>query len=286
MMKALLLTARFALLAYLCCCVLLYFFQRKLLYVPPHEILGEAPAQSSYKTLVVDVPEVGKITEWLAPATSPDKPTIVFFHGNGSDRSDFVRAGERFHQRGWGVLLASYPGYSGNPGAPSEKTLMASARATLDALGQPPGGIIVWGHSLGSGVAARMASERKLAGLVLEAPYTSITDVAAKSFPVFPARLILKDHFDTRSLVSVIKVPVLIIHAEGDPVIPFSMGKELAQRFGKQAVFDALYNLHSHFPHADRDLTETVDDWWQTKVSAKHMFADTTSPAGDVVLSR
>ena len=247
------------------CCVFLYFYQRKLIYAPPNEVLAAPPSQSSYQSLFVDVPGVGRITEWYAAATDPAKPTIVFFHGNGSDRSDFLQAGERFHQHGWGVLLASYPGYSGNPGNPTETSLMESARATLGAIGHPRGGVLLWGHSLGSGVAGRMASEGRGDALVLEAPYTSVTDMAGSIYPIFPARLIVQDRFDTSSLVTQIKVPVMIIHAVRDPVIPFAMGKKLAERFGQQAEFVALPDLVSHFPHAERDLTDMVVNWWQGK---------------------
>ncbi|HEY8024304.1 MAG TPA: alpha/beta hydrolase [Burkholderiaceae bacterium] len=240
----------------------MYFYQRKLIFMPPADILTVPPAYSIYKSLPVDVAGVGRIVDWYVPASDSGKPTIVFFHGNASDRTDFMQAGERFHKIGWGVLLTSYPGYSGNPGNPTESTLMQSARASLDALGHPAGGVLLWGHSLGSGVAARMASEGRGEALLLEAPYTSVVDVAAAIYPIFPARLIVKDQFDTLSLVPHIAVPVMIIHGDGDPVVPFAMGKELAEHFGNRAVFVPIPHFASHFPHADRDLNEMVDHWW------------------------
>jgi len=198
----------------------------------------------------------------------------VFFHGNGMDRTDFMQIGELLHRRhGWGVVLASYPGYSGNPGSPSEASIMQAARATLMALQPLKGPLILWGHSLGSGVAARMASEGHATGLILESPYTSVTDMASRRFSLFPVRLLLRDYFDTQSLVARIKIPVLIIHAEGDPVIPFVMGKELAEKFGSRAVFYPLYKLNSHFPHLEKQVIEQVDQWLQSAVIVKRSQA-------------
>src|SRR5207244_4333098 len=97
--------------------------------------------------------------------------------------------------------LASYRGYSRNPGDPSETGLMADARAVLASLPKNHGPVIVWGQSLGTGVAARMASEGRANALILQSPYTSIANVAALRFPVYPVRLLIKDPFDTLSLV-------------------------------------------------------------------------------------
>lgn len=276
-MKITFVLMRCIVLAYVAGCAFLFFYQRKLLFAPPDEALDAPPAGSIYRSMAVEVPEVGKITNWMAPATAPDMPTVVFFHGNGSDRTDFMRTGERLHLLGWGVVLASYPGYSGNPGQPSEDSLMDGARATLAALGHPSGGVIVWGHSLGSGVAARMAGEGLVQGLILEAPYTAIYEVAAGLYPMFPVKLLARDRFNTRALVPAIKVPVLIVHADGDPVIPFAMGKELAGRFGTQAEFHPLH-MQSHFPHAEQDLSGMAADWWQRRVKPAPGFAQAAPP--------
>jgi len=277
-MKMAIVLLRCIVLAYLAGCTFLYFYQRKLLFIPPAEVLGDPPAGSVYRSMTVDVPQVGMITNWTVLPSEPDAPTVVFFHGNGSDRSDFIQMGERLHRLGWGVVLVSYPGYSGNPGEPTEESLMATARATLAALGHPAGGVLVWGHSLGSGVAARMAGEGLVQGLILEAPYTAIPDVAAGMFPIFPVKLLARDRFDTLSLVPAIKVPVLIFHAERDPVVPFFMGKELAGRFGTQAEFHP-YPMHTHFLHAELDLSGLAADWWQRRGKPVPRFAETKETA-------
>jgi len=248
-----------ALVGYLSVCVYLYAAQRDLEFAPDIAPLGDPPVGSGYQTLIVQDPGVGVLTDWWAPPRSAGLPTVVFFHGKGSNRSDFLKQGDAFRARGWGVVLASYRGFSGNPGHPTEAGFMDDARATLAAIKPQVGPIIVWGHSLGSGVAARMASEGRAAGLVLEAPYTSITDLAAERYPYVPVRWLLLDRFETEALLGKIKVPVLIFHSHDDPTIPFAMGRELADRLGRRATFVAMDGV-SHYPH-HQDLSPKVALW-------------------------
>jgi pimeloyl-ACP methyl ester carboxylesterase len=240
-------------------CGYLFAEQRRAIYHPRTTVLGDAPAGSGYTTLNVTVPGIGVIRDWWISPAAPGMPTIIFFHGNGGDGTSFLEQGQALHARGFGAVLAAYPGYSGNPGAPSEDSLMADARATIAAVAPKAGAIIMWGHSLGSGVAARMASEGRAAGLVLEAPYTSLPDVAARIYPYIPVHLLMLDRFDTRALVDKITVPVLIFHSTDDPQIPFAMGRDLADALGKGATFVQLEGL-GHYPH-HTDLSGVLIQW-------------------------
>ncbi len=240
-------------------CGYLFTEQRHAIYYPRATVLGDPPAGSGFATLNVTVPGIGILKHWWMPPATAGMPTIVFFHGNAGDRSSFLEQGELLHRLGFGAVLVSYPGYSGNPGTPTEDSLMADARAAISAVGPKAGPIIVWGHSLGSGVAARMASEGHAAGLVLEAPYTSLPDVAARIYPYIPVHLLMLDRFDTRALVDRIAVPVLIFHSTDDPQIPFAMGRELADGLGKRATFVRMEGA-GHYPH-HTDLSATVVQW-------------------------
>jgi hypothetical protein len=227
-------------------CGYLFAEQRHAIYHPRATVLGDPPAGSGYATLSVTVPGIGVIKHWWMPPATAGMPTIVFFHGNGGDRTSFLEQGDLLHRRGFGAVLVSYPGY---------------ARAAIAAAGPKAGPIIVWGHSLGSGVAARMANEGRAAGLVLEAPYTSLPDVAARIYPYIPVHWLMLDRFDTRALVDRITVPVLIFHSTDDPQIPFAMGRELADALGKRATFVRLEGA-GHYPH-HTDLSATVVQWAQ-----------------------
>lgn len=256
--KILLWLACIAVALYLGLCGYLFTQQRRAIYHPRPTASENPPPESGYAALNVTVPDLGVMKDWWAPAAA-GMPTIIFFYGNGGDVTSFQTTGGMFHQRGWGAVLASYPDFSGNPGKPSEETLMAAARATIAAVSPRGGPIIVWGHSLGSGVAARMASEGRAEALVLEAPYTSLPDVAARIYPYIPVHFLMLDRFDTQSLVDRIHVPVLIFHSIDDPQIPFAMGETLAREFGARATLVRLEGV-GHYPHKI-DLSGIVLQW-------------------------
>jgi fermentation-respiration switch protein FrsA (DUF1100 family) len=126
--------------------------------------------------------------------------------------------------------VLGYRGYAGSDGRPSEDGLYTDARAALtwlNANGVADSSIVLYGESLGTGVATMMATERKVASVVLESPYTSLTDVAAYQFPYLPVRWLMWDRFDTLSRVGEIKVPLLVMHGDQDVVIPQDFGRQV-----------------------------------------------------------
>jgi hypothetical protein len=257
-----LLAGAFAVL-YVAVFVLLLIFQRQLLFVGNTAIIAPPRPHSIYHAATIAEDGGVRLTVWKAPPARPGLATFVIFYGNGSNLTEFAATGEHLHAHGYGVVLAAYRGYSGNPGSPSEDGLMADARAILAVVPKP---VVLWGHSLGSGVAARMASEGRAAALILESPYTSIPDVAARRFPVYPVRWFMRDRFDTLSLVPRINVPVLIIHGTRDWIVPYDMGETLARRFGKEAMFIPIVGA-AHEPHRS-DLVPFVTRWLQRNAAA------------------
>jgi fermentation-respiration switch protein FrsA (DUF1100 family) len=238
-----------AALLYLAVLVALYYKQRDIVFVRARW-WHENARPSDFVERTVKESDGMRLRIWQSGPPDKGKPTIVFFYGNAGTLSDFAPIGEDLHAQGYGVVLASYRGYSGNPGSPSEQGLFADARAVLSVIPQANRTIVVWGQSLGTGVAAEMAAEGRASGLILQSPYTAIVDIAAMQYPLFPVRLLDTDPFDTVSLVPKIKMPVLIIHGTNDWTVPFWMGQKLKGQFGHEATLVPI----DHGGHDD--LTE------------------------------
>jgi uncharacterized protein len=209
-----------------------YLGQRKLMYFPDRE--RTLPAEAGLNGVVertIETADGHRVIAWYGKAV-PGKPTLLYFHGNGGSLRDRASRIERFMNEGWGVYMMTYRGYGGSTGSPTEAANVADARLAYQALvgeGVPPASIIAYGESLGSGIAVRIAAELPVAGVILDAPYTSIVDVAAQAYPFLPVRLFLIDRYDTRRYIGAIKAPLLILHGAHDGVVPVAMGRELAK---------------------------------------------------------
>ena len=175
-----------------------------------------------------------ELSSWYRPADG-DRPTIVYFHGNGGHigyRGAKVRP---YLDAGFGVLLVSYRGYGGNPGSPDEEGLYADGRAAMAfvaARGVPPERTVLCGESLGTGVAVHIAAEQARASqpvgaLVLEAPLSSAADVGAHHYPWAPVRWLMKDRFDSKAKIAAVGTPVFVFHGERDRVVPIRFGRAL-----------------------------------------------------------
>ena len=204
--------------------------QRKLMYHP--STVRTAPMTAGLDGVVervFDTPDGARIVAWEAKAEA-GRPTILYFHGNAGGLADRAERVRRFRDERWGVLMMAYRGYAGSTGSPSEEANVADAQRAFDSLlaeGTAPDTIIVYGESLGSGVAVQLAISRPVRALILDAPYTSIVDVAASVYPYLPVRPLLKDRYESDRRVGAIKAPILILHGERDQVIPIRMGRAM-----------------------------------------------------------
>jgi fermentation-respiration switch protein FrsA (DUF1100 family) len=178
---------------------------------------------------VLKTPDGSRVIAWYGKA-KPGEPTLLYFHGNGGSLAVRAERIRRFMGEGWGVYMMSYRSYGGSTGSPSEVANVADARLAYGALlleGVEPTSIILYGESLGTGIAVRIATERPAAGLILDAPYSSIVELAAQAYPFLPVRYVLKDRYETEKYIRQVQMPLLILHGERDPVIPVAMGREL-----------------------------------------------------------
>jgi fermentation-respiration switch protein FrsA (DUF1100 family) len=216
--------------------------QRSLLFRP--FFATDDPAQAGLPQAVRVATQTAdglRLTHWYAPPRDPGAPILVFFHGNAGHVAWMADKARPFLQAGMGVFLTGYRGYSGNPGSPSEAGLYADARSAIDWLAAHAAGhpLALYGESLGSGVAVQMATERAVGAVVLEAPYTSIPDVAERRYPLVPVQLLARDRFDSKSKIAAIGAPLLVIHGELDTLVPPAQGRALfeAAKEPKAAAF-------------------------------------------------
>jgi len=208
----------------------LYVFQRDLLYQPP-QTFRTAPAAAGLPEAKEDVlltQDGERVIVWSVPPHD-GKKVVLFFHGNGDTLALRVPRLRAVIADGTGLVALSYRGYAGSTGHPTERGLILDALASYDyaVARYAPERLVVWGFSLGTGPAVELASERPIAKLILEAPYTSTADVAASDLPFIPVRLLMKDQFHSDQRIEKVHVPLLIMHGERDPGISIRFGRRL-----------------------------------------------------------
>jgi fermentation-respiration switch protein FrsA (DUF1100 family) len=222
----------FAVVAYAALVGGLYLFQRQLLYLPDRtrpELLGLE--KLGVREVMLTTEDGLSLLSWYMPAR-PGRPVIAYFHGNGGHIGYRAERLLRFAREGYGVLMAEYRGYGGNPGTPTEAGFYTDARAALDFLDReaiPSNRLVLYGESLGSGVAVALAAEHDIAALILEAPPTSVAEVAQCHFPFVPAARMVTDRFDSLSRIGRVKAPILVLHGERDRVVPVRYGRALLE---------------------------------------------------------
>lgn len=261
--------ASLVLIAYVAVVAFAWAYQRDMLYRARTDY--ESPAQTG----LTGVSEVHLTTEdgvkimaWHSPAPA-GAPTIVYFHGNGGAVHRFKGLMRRIQKASYGAVFVSYRGYPGSDGFPTEDGLYSDGRAAiawLESQGVPATSIFLYGHSLGSGVAVKLASERNFGGVILEAPYTSTVDVAVMRMPVLPVGWLMSDRFESLSRIKDVHSPIYIMHGGSDFAIPQRMGR---------ALFEAANEPKVGFFPADADhLDLHLHGGWDEAVK----FVETYKP--------
>src|SRR6476646_8821723 len=208
---------------------LMYVFQRALMYFPdPTRTPPAAAGLPQAQEVTLTSGDGEKLIAWYVPPKGT-KPLIIYFHGNAGALD--LRAG-RFKwviEDGTGLLALSYRGYGGSTGKPTETGFISDGMAAYDfaRARTPARNIVVWGESLGTGVAVAVAAHREVGGVILDAPFTSIADVGAAAYPFAPVRWLIKDPFRSARRIARVHAPLLIRHGEGDAVVPIRFGERL-----------------------------------------------------------
>ncbi len=227
---ALVLTA----IAYCVFAVAMFKVQHLLVYrIDKRRIAPARAGLSDIEEVTLTVPDGERLIAWYGKPQH-GQPTILYCHGQAgalARRSDRIR---RYRAAGLGVLIVAYRGFSGSTGTPSEAANVADALFAHDWLadqGVLAKDLIVYGESLGTGVATQVAAQREISGLVLDSPFTALSELAAARHPYLPVKRFIFDRYDTLSHIAKATAPVLVLHGEKDPIVPLPMGLQ---------VFDAI----------------------------------------------
>jgi fermentation-respiration switch protein FrsA (DUF1100 family) len=259
--------AALALFAYCGGLALLYFAQRSILFPIPEtrRTSPKAAGLPQAEEHLLQTIDGEKLVAWhVAPRAG--KPVVVFFHGNGDILAWRAQWFAALTADGTGLIAVSFRGYAGSSGSPTEAGLINDAEAAYAFAAQQyaPDRIVVWGYSLGSGPAVALAARHRIARLILEAPYTSIADVAAAAFPFAPVRWFVRDPFHADQWIANVTSPVLIMHGGRDRTIPLRFGERLYElaRDPKQMV---------RFPEGGHD---DLDDFGAMDVARAFLSKD------------
>lgn len=239
------------------------FGQRRLMYVPDRRhVIPSELGLGGVVERVIEAPDGARVIAWHGRAR-PGHPTILYFHGNAgslSNRSERIR---KYMDAGRGVFMMTYRGYGGSTGSPSEAANVADAGRAYDMLvadGVDPTDIMIYGESLGTGVAVQIAATRRAGGLILDAPFTSIVDVAQRIYPYLPVRPFLWDRYETIDRIGQVDMPVLIVHGGRDDIIPIAMGRTVFAAANEPKTFVEFPDA-GHSDHHLFGSIMTIDRW-------------------------
>ena len=189
--------------------------------------------------------------------------TILFFHGNAGSLENRIHKLNHFKEMDVNFLIIAWRGFSGNKGKPSEKGLYEDGKSAINWLlkkGVKEENIIIYGESLGTGVATHLSQKRKFAGIILETPFTSMIDAAKKFYPYIPVSLLLKDKFNIKDKIKNVTVPVLVMHGESDQIVPFFMGKKIYE-VANEPKYSYFTKHDNHMMEYDENLVKALNSF-------------------------
>lgn len=212
--------------------VLLYYFQEKIIFHP--EIINRTDKYDfkiPHNEMNIDLPEhdYNIVRFYPQQIDSANKKLVLYFHGNMTNISHYADFAPYFTKHGYEVWMIDYPGYGKSRGRLTEKSIYHGGMVLYDtalAKGYKPENIIIYGKSLGTGVAAYLASNEKCRRLMLETPYYNMPTLAKSYFPVYPS-IIVKYNFPVNEYVQKVEAPVSIFHGTADGTIPYSNSSQL-----------------------------------------------------------
>jgi len=228
---------------------LMYAFQSRLIYFP-QRALNATPAAAGldFRDVFLTTSDGIRLHGWYIPVPGAAR-TLLFLHGNAGNISHRLDSLRIFHELGLSVFIIDYRGYGRSDGHPDEAGTYRDAQAAWDYLlneqGLRPRDIVIFGRSLGGGVASWLASRNMPAALIMESTFTSVGDLAADLYPWLPARTLTRIHYPSIDRIQDVNAPVLVVHSMDDELIPYRHGRRLFLAAGEPKSFLRLEGGHN-----------------------------------------
>jgi len=249
--------------------IFVFSFQRNLLYHPSvdnylkDQVTNEPTEIEKVKITTVDNIN---LVAWFYNKNIEKFKTILFFHGNAGSLENRTYKLNHFKDLNVNFLIIAWRGFGGNAGKPSETGLYRDAKSAIKWLnlkGVTEENIILYGESLGTGVAVEVAQNKNYAGVILESPYTSMVNMGKKHYPLFPVRFLLKDKFESYKKIKKVYVPILVIHGKIDKIVPFAMGKKMYE-LANEPKFFYFQEYGDHMVDYDEELLSALKKFIQS----------------------
>ena len=240
--------------------ILLFIFQRNLMYHPDENNYFGDKLKVNIEKVKINTSDNINLLAWFHKKDLKKFKTIVYFHGNAGKLENRIHKLNHFKDMKVNFLIIAWRGFSGNEGKPSEEGLYEDGNSSirwLKNLGLTEKDIIIYGESLGTGIATEIAQNKNFAGLILETPFTSMIDAAKNFYPYIPVDLILKDKYKNNVKIKNINVPLLVMHGEEDQIVPFWMGKKIYE-IANKPKYSYFTKYDDHMMEFDNNLVLAV----------------------------
>ena len=239
---------------YVALLALVFVFQPRMVFFPMKggaDITPQA-AGLAFEKVRVPTEDGEQLAAWWIPGLLPARGTVLLFHGNAGNISHRVGYAKMFYDLGYNTLLVDYRGYGESSGEPTEEGTYRDARASWTWLtvtrGIKASSIVLFGESLGGGVAAWLAAQHVQPApraLILSSTFTSIPDLGAELYPWLPVRWLSRIHYDNLASLERSRAPLLIAHSPGDEIIPYAHGRRLYAAAREPKAFLELSGGHN-----------------------------------------
>ncbi len=245
--------------AYCLFVIFVYFTQSSLLFFPDNRDFSSCPNLETYSSYPQVIQQDNQEIRFYLRHLPDARGWVIHFHGNAGGACDRSFILENIGDLSLNIILAEYPGYSGDANKPGEKAFLSNAKTLLHYVEEQnkhdlP--IFLYGESLGTGVGIKLASESDIKGLILQSPYTSIAEIGQHHYPYLPVKFLAKHKFKADEWAKQVKSDVIILHGKKDRIIPIEFGGKLGASFPGNVDFQ-------EFPdRAHNDMVSDNPRYW------------------------